>query len=1099
LATILKISGPVVEAEGMKGAKMYDVVRVGEEGLIGEVIRLTGDTASIQVYEDTAGIRPGEKVVNTGTPLSAELAPGLLTSIFDGIQRPLTIIKERSGDMIKRGVVAEAIDKKRKWKFSPTVKIGENILEGDIIGTVQETETAQHRILCPVGVSGEIADIKEGSFTVTETVSVVKTNTGENRPISMLQKWEVRRPRPYKQKLQPNSPLITGQRIIDAFFPIARGGSACIPGPFGSGKCVPEGTPVLLSNGDVIPIEDLFAKTDITNRKSLGTDEEVAPLRGVQVLSFDGKKIVSKPVSHVYKGKTSYLIRVKTSSGRKVSVTPAHKLIRFRLDGRFEESPAGQLTIGDYLCIPRKIPVVSASQEVDVYKFADARIIEDVVKESVIRILSNLSSTYGSLKAVGVRLGVPYTTIVNYFLGRNNPTLKFVADVYALAGLERPKITLVKPKGGGRILKVPEVVDEDLAEFLGLLWSGGMVAKREIHFFNNDTAILALFRTLALKIFGVNGIEKKFGTVKGLLIRSAALTGFLKTFDLSTNKKPQNVCVPKQILLSTDKVVAAFIRGYYLGDGSFSAGSIQFSSDSSRFLGQLCYLLSRLGILYSVSQDRPKRGRLIVSTFESLVNFVDLIFPKGSEVNRVNKVESIRNYLFNTNRRSKSGDIVPLDGSKLLPLFGRSYVHDDAIAGGLLSCYKAVQLAESKSTSMLAIQSLSEALNWVTIEKIESLELIPGDETVYDITVPDTHNFIGGYVPMILHNTVTQQQLAKWADADIIVYVGCGERGNEMTEVLATFPELEDPRTKKPLMQRTVLIANTSNMPVAAREASIYTGITIAEYYRDMGFAVALMADSTSRWAEALREISGRLEEMPGEEGYPAYLGRRLAEFYERAGSVITLGKDTRQGSVTVIGAVSPPGGDISEPVSQNTLRVTRAFWGLDASLASRRHFPAINWLTSYSLYKDNLKDWYARNVSQDWIDMQSEAMKILQQEAELQEIVQLVGPDALPERERAVLDSARMIREDFLQQSAYHEVDTFTSFKKDYLMMKAILKFHDLELQAVESGIPLSKVVSLKVRDKIGRMKEIPEAESEKEISEILAEIEDEFKNLKS
>lgn len=583
MATILKISGPVVEAEDIQGAKMFDVVRVGEEGLIGEVIRLNGDIASIQVYEDTAGLRPGEKVVNTGTPLSAELGPGLATSIFDGIQRPLPIIKERSGDFIARGVVAPALDKKRKWKFVPSIKKGETVEEGDILGTVQETAIAEHRILLPVGYSGTISEIQEGEFTVEEPAYTIKLKSGESRNFPMLQRWEVRRPRPFKQKLQPDTLLTTGQRVIDAFFPIARGGTACIPGPFGSGK------------------------------------------------------------------------------------------------------------------------------------------------------------------------------------------------------------------------------------------------------------------------------------------------------------------------------------------------------------------------------------------------------------------------------------------------------------------------------------------------------------------------------------TVAQQQLAKWADANMIVYVGCGERGNEMTEVLTTFPELEDPRTKRPLMERTILIANTSNMPVAAREASIYTGITIAEYYRDMGFAVALMADSTSRWAEALREISGRLEEMPGEEGYPAYLGRRLAEFYERAGSVITLGKGERMGSVSVIGAVSPPGGDISEPVTQNTLRVTRVFWALDASLASRRHFPAINWLTSYSLYKDVLKEWYAKNVSTQWTDMQSQAMLILQQEAELQEIVQLVGPDALPERERAVLDSARMIREDFLQQSAYHEVDTFTSFKKDYLMMRVILKFHELEIQSVEAGVPLPKILSLGVRDKIGRMKEIPENVSEQELTQILKQMEEEFKALRA
>ncbi len=582
MGRILKISGPVVEAEELTGAKMFDVVRVGEEGLIGEVIRLNSDVASIQVYEDTAGIRPGEKVDNTGTPLSAELGPGLATSIFDGIQRPLEIIKEKSGDFIKRGVVTEALDKQKKWKFVPSIKKGTEVVTGDVLGTVQETAIVEHRIICPNGVSGLLTDISDGDFTIEEPIYSIKTVSGDSKTFPMMQRWEVRRPRPFQEKLEPNALLVTGQRVIDAFFPIARGGTACIPGPFGSGK------------------------------------------------------------------------------------------------------------------------------------------------------------------------------------------------------------------------------------------------------------------------------------------------------------------------------------------------------------------------------------------------------------------------------------------------------------------------------------------------------------------------------------TVTQQQLAKWADANIIVYVGCGERGNEMTEVLTTFPELEDPRTKRPLMERTILIANTSNMPVAAREASIYTGITIAEYFRDMGYAVALMADSTSRWAEALREISGRLEEMPGEEGYPAYLGRRLAEFYERAGTVKTLVGENRTGSISVIGAVSPPGGDISEPVSQNTLRVTRVFWGLDASLASRRHFPAINWLTSYSLYKDTLKDWFAKNVAPDWLDMQSQAMLTLQQEAELQEIVQLVGPDALPEKERAVLDSARMIREDFLQQSAYQDVDTFTSFKKDYLMMKVILRYQELEQQAVEAGVPLARITALEVRDRIGRMKEIPENVSDTELNGILKEADDEFKQLR-
>jgi V/A-type H+-transporting ATPase subunit A len=345
--------------------------------------------------------------------------------------------------------------------------------------------------------------------------------------------------------------------------------------------------------------------------------------------------------------------------------------------------------------------------------------------------------------------------------------------------------------------------------------------------------------------------------------------------------------------------------------------------------------------------------------------------------------------------------------------------------------------------------------------------------------------------------TVTQQQLAKWADSNIIVYVGCGERGNEMTEILTTFPELEDPKSKRPLMERTILVANTSNMPVAAREASIYTGITMGEYYRDMGYNVALMADSTSRWAEALREISGRLEEMPGEEGYPAYLGSRLAEFYERGGKAIVISPDERVGSLTLVGAVSPPGGDFSEPVSQNTLRVTRVFWALDANLASRRHFPSINWLTSYSLYADDMNEWYKNNVSSDWIKRRQEALELLQRESELQEIVQLIGYDALPEPEKGILDTARSIREDFLQQSAYDEVDTYSSIKKQYMMLSIILEFGKLEAEAIKKGISSSKVGSLEVRKQISMIKWTKEEEIDALINQIKINMKQQFDKL--
>ncbi|MAG18401.1 MAG: V-type ATP synthase subunit A [Candidatus Diapherotrites archaeon] len=580
MAELLKIVGPVVIGEKMAGAKMYDVVKVGKEKLIGEIIKLDGDKATIQVYEDTSGLTPGEKIENTNQALSVELGPGLLESIYDGIQRPLKSIHELTGDFIGRGVVANAIDRNKKWEFVPVKKKGDKVSDGDIIGTVQETEIIEHKIMVPHGMEGTIDEIKKGKFNVEETVCVIKEGSKKNN-VQLMQKWEVRRPRPNNEKLAPNTPLVTGQRILDTFFPVSKGGAAAIPGPFGSGK------------------------------------------------------------------------------------------------------------------------------------------------------------------------------------------------------------------------------------------------------------------------------------------------------------------------------------------------------------------------------------------------------------------------------------------------------------------------------------------------------------------------------------TVTQQSLAKWSDSQIIVYIGCGERGNEMTEVLKEFPELIDPKTKKPMIQRTVLIANTSNMPVAAREASVYTGITIAEYYRDMGYDVSLMADSTSRWAEAMREISGRLEEMPGEEGYPPYLARRLAEFYERAGRIICKGSPERYGAISVIGAVSPPGGDISEPVSQNTLRVTKVFWALDAKLAQRRHFPAINWLKSYSLYTNSLDATYGNTVAADWAENRNKAMTLLQKESELQEIVQLVGPDALPEKEQAILDVTKMLREDFLQQNAYSDVDAYASLNKQYKMLKVILKFYDKTVDALDLGVQLKVVIGLKVRNNIARMKEIAEKEFNKKSAEIMSEIDAEFSKI--
>lgn len=580
MGEIDKISGPLVIATGMLGSRMYDVVKVGKARLIGEIIQLDGSKAVIQVYEDTSGVRPGEPVASTGKPLSVELGPGLLSNIYDGIQRPLTEIRNKSGTFIARGVEARALDAKRKWKFvvEKGVKKGIKVHQDFILGHVQETEITKHYIMVPLGIEGTLESIKEGSHTIDDVIAKIKTKSGVVE-VKMVQSRPVRRAAPFKNKFRPDMPLITGQRVIDTLFPVAKGGTAAVPGPFGAGK------------------------------------------------------------------------------------------------------------------------------------------------------------------------------------------------------------------------------------------------------------------------------------------------------------------------------------------------------------------------------------------------------------------------------------------------------------------------------------------------------------------------------------TLIQQQLAKWSDADIVVYVGCGERGNEMTDVLTEFPELKDPKTGKPLMERTILVANTSNMPVAAREASVYTGITIAEYFRDMGYNVAIMADSTSRWAEAMREMSTRLEEMPGEEGYPAYLPKRLAEYYERGGIVESF--NGRKGSITIIGAVSPPGGDTSEPVSQGTLRVVKVYWALDAALAGSRHFPSVNWLTSYSLYADALEPWYKKNVGEEFVTGRKETMKLLQREAELKDIVQLVGEDALPDAERLILDIGRMVREGYLRQNAFDEIDTFTSLRKQELMLGTILYFRKRAEEAVANGVSSDRIFEMKVKGSIGRLKEAKESEAEAQTKKVRAEIDKEFEAL--
>ncbi len=756
--TIERVAGPVVTAIGLR-PRMYDVMLVGTEQLMGEVIQILGDKTVVQVYEETSGIRPGEPVADTGKPLTVELGPGLLGNIYDGVQRPLPVLKQVMGDFILRGVRAPGLSREKQWDFKPAVKEGDAVKGGQVLGTVQEAKNVEHRVLVPPNLSGKVTRIRSGKMKVDDVVAELDNG----RKLTMKQDWPVRQPRPTKDRLMPSVPLITGQRVMDFLFPIAKGGTAAIPGGFGTGKCVVGDTPVYLVDGRAVPIRELFESAR-GRFPDEGPETFIALDRPLRVWTFDGDSIAVGFATAVYRGRTNRLTEVRLQSGRAVRVTPVHRLFQ-ATDGGIIETPAAELQVSDQVLVP---------------------------------------------------------------------------------------------------LEIPRIGTENL--------------------------------------------------------------------------------------------------------------------------------------------------------------------PSGREVGSEMLVVTPENRLFT-------------------------------------------------KEPVVEVRTWEEARD------------------VYDLTIEGTHNFVGGDRPMILHNTVSEQQLSKWCDAQVVIYIGCGERGNEMTEVLTTFPKLEDPYTGAPLMERMALIANTSNMPVAAREASVYTGMTLAEYYRDMGYNVALMADSTSRWAEAMREISSRLEEMPGEEGFPAYLSARLSEFYERAGRVTTL--NDREASVSVVGAVSPSGGDFSEPVTQGTLRIVKVFWALDTALRARRHFPAINWLTSYSLYSSAVEGWFRTQVNEEWPKLRQWAQRTLQEESELEEIVRLVGADALPPEQQLTLEVARMIREIFLQQNAYHAVDTFCPPERQYKLISSIRKYADLGKKSLALDVPVKDIAGVKSRELLTRVKY--EEKFDQELEKTLAMMDDDFKRLEA
>ncbi len=1082
---IIKVSGPLVVAEGMEGARMFDVVRVSEQRLIGEIIELKGDRASIQVYENTAGLGVGEPVISTGEPLSLELGPGLIGSFYDGIQRPLDEIQKIAGDVIPRGIEVHGLNRETKWHFVPKVKTGDKVVSGDIIGEVQETTIVVHKIMVPFNVEGEIVEINEGDYTVEEPVAKIKTSEGI-KDITMMQRWPVREPRPYKQKLTPKVPLFTGQRVIDALFPVGKGGTACVPGPFGSGKCVTGDTPVLLTNGEIKSIEELFEQYKNEGKKIANQYEEYTILdKPLSVFTYQNGKITPQQVRTVYKGKTEKLLIVKTRTGRVAKVTPIHKLFKIDDNLNIVETKASDLKIGDYLINPRILDLPEQIQSIDDFIDGQERVITRGMSPSPKEVIVELSKKYGSKKALSDKLGVSYDTLIGYYTEKNSPTVNFIRKLYELAGYDTPILNEVKTQRQSKSIKIPEFIDNNLSMFLGLLLSDGSLKKNTVKFYNNDEDLLDLFRDLTYKIFGIETSRIQMRTVKCESFSNKIIADLLKRLNFPEYKKSQECSIPSKIFISPKEVLSAFLGAYFICDGYFHSekGEIEIVSASQKMARDLAYLCLRIGILTRM-QERMVSGktyyRLFISGREEIEKFYNCC-----NIGDYEKLKKVKSYLESDKKGYSSIDVVPLSSSRINELYDHKNRPYQELKDSGIEIHNYLQ-GEMMSRKAFAIfsQHLGNeymqhfAVNHIShiyCDKILDIEEVFGEENVYDLEVPEGHNFIGGIAPMFYHNTVIQHQLAKWADAEIIVYVGCGERGNEMTDVLMEFPHLLDPKSGEPLMKRTVLIANTSNMPVAAREASVYTGITIAEYFRDMGYSVALMADSTSRWAEAMREISGRLEEMPGEEGYPAYLGTRIAEFYERAGRTVCLGSDNREGALSVIGAVSPAGGDLADAVVQATLRVVKVFWSLEAQLAYSRHFPAISWLNSYSLYTDELADYYKKE-SPEWIEMREKAREILQQEAELEEIVRLIGIDAISPDNRLIMETAKSIREDFLQQNAFHEIDTYASFKKQYKMLELIMLYHQRAQQALKSGYSIIDLANLDVREEIARIKFVSE-----------------------
>ncbi|MGB9597482.1 MAG: LAGLIDADG family homing endonuclease, partial [Candidatus Poribacteria bacterium] len=596
---IVKVSGPLVVAEGIEGARMFDVVRVSEQRLIGEIIEIKGDRASIQVYENTAGLGVGEPVESTGEPLSLELGPGLIGSIYDGIQRPLNVIQEMAGDVIPRGIEVPGLDRKAVWHFVPTVKVGDKVIGGDIIGTVQETTIVNHKILVPPNIEGEIIEINEGDYTVTDTVAKIKTADGIQN-IIMMQRWPVREPRPSKKKLPPHIPLFTGQRVIDALFPIGKGGTACVPGPFGSGKCVSGDTPIFLSNGEIKPIAKIFDEYKDKGIKIVSDGEEYTILnQPLSVFTYQNGKITPQNVRSVYKGKSEKLLIIKTRTGRIAKITPIHKLFKIDEDLNIIETESINLKVGDYIISPRLIELSEQLQNIEDYIGDKERVVVKDLFPSPKEVIAELSKKFGSKKILAKNLDVSYDVLIGYYLEKNNPTVDFIKKLYKLAGYEIPTLNEVKGQRQSKAVKVPKLMDRDFATFLGLMFSDGSLKRNSLKFYNNDDKILDLFKELTYKIFGIETIRYQMKTVKCEILNNKIISELLKNLGYPEFKKSQSCSIPSRLFISPIEVISAFLGAYFVCDGYFSSekGEIEVTSASQEMARDLTYLCSRIGIL----------------------------------------------------------------------------------------------------------------------------------------------------------------------------------------------------------------------------------------------------------------------------------------------------------------------------------------------------------------------------------------------------------------------------------------------------------------------------------------------------------------------